>query len=76
MADDEKPIDRRRFFRVGLREFLKPLAQSAAPLERALKEFESIGKEMSMGCVRMNAEDVEVVYEMLMGRSSVVKIVP
>ncbi len=37
---------------------------------------DSIGKEMSMGCVRMNAEDVEVVYEMLMGRSSVVKIVP
>ncbi len=37
---------------------------------------ESIGKEMSMGCVRMNAADVEVVYEMLMGRSSVVKIVP
>ena len=37
---------------------------------------ESIGKEMSMGCVRMNAGDVEVVYEMLMGRSSVVKIVP
>ncbi len=37
---------------------------------------DSIGKEMSMGCVRMNAGDVEVVYEMLMGRSSVVKIVP
>ena len=37
---------------------------------------DSIGKEMSMGCVRMNSEDVEVVYEMLMGRSSVVKIVP
>lgn len=37
---------------------------------------ESIGKEMSMGCVRMNSADVEVVYEMLMGRSSVVKIVP
>jgi LysM repeat protein len=37
---------------------------------------DSIGKEMSMGCVRMNAGDVEVVYEMLLGRSSVVKIVP
>jgi hypothetical protein len=37
---------------------------------------ESIGKEMSMGCVRMNEEDVEVVYEMLMGKVSVVKIVP
>jgi LysM repeat protein len=36
----------------------------------------SIGREMSMGCVRMNAADVEVVYELLTGRVSVVKIVP
>lgn len=37
---------------------------------------ESIGKEMSMGCVRMRSEDVEVVYELLMPRVSIVKIVP
>lgn len=36
----------------------------------------SIGHEMSMGCVRLNAADIEVVYELLMGRVSVVKIVP
>ena len=35
----------------------------------------SIGKEMSMGCVRMQAEDVEIVYELLMPKVSVVKIV-
>jgi len=45
MSDDDRQMDRRRFFRVGLRELLKPLAQSAAPLERVLKEFESIGRE-------------------------------
>jgi len=39
-------------------------------------EPESIGSERSMGCVRMRAEDVEVVYELLMPRVSVVKIVP
>lgn len=37
---------------------------------------ESIGTEMSMGCVRMKSEDVEVVYELLMPKVSVVKIVP
>lgn len=39
-------------------------------------EPESIGSERSMGCVRMRAEDVEVVYELLMPKVSVVKIVP
>jgi lipoprotein-anchoring transpeptidase ErfK/SrfK len=36
----------------------------------------SIGREMSMGCIRMAAADVEIVYELLTGRVSVVKIVP
>lgn len=39
-------------------------------------EPDSIGKEQSMGCIRMAQEDVDVVYELLMGRVSVVKIVP
>lgn len=39
-------------------------------------EPDSIGREMSMGCVRLGAADVEIVYELLMGRVSVVKIVP
>lgn len=36
----------------------------------------SIGQDLSMGCVRMQSADVEIVYEMLMPRISVVKIVP
>lgn len=36
----------------------------------------SIGSELSMGCVRLGAEDVEMVYELLMPKVSVVKIVP
>lgn len=36
----------------------------------------SIGREMSMGCVRMGSADVEIAYELLMDRVSVVKIVP
>jgi ferredoxin-type protein NapG len=39
---DERPMDRRRFFREGLRELLKPLADTAEPIERALKEFEAL----------------------------------
>jgi ferredoxin-type protein NapG len=41
MADD-KPIDRRKFFRQGLRELLKPLTSAAEPIERALRELEAI----------------------------------
>lgn len=36
----------------------------------------SIGQDLSMGCIRMQTSDVEIVYEMLMPRISVVKIVP
>lgn len=37
---------------------------------------DSVGKEMSMGCVRLGTADVEVVYELLTPKISVVKIVP
>lgn len=39
-------------------------------------EPDSIGKEMSMGCIRCRGEDVEVLYEMLVPEASTVEIVP
>ncbi len=42
MADDQRPVNRRAFFREGLRELLKPLSRSIAPLERALHEFNKL----------------------------------
>jgi len=39
-------------------------------------EPDSIGENRSMGCVRMLADDVEVVYEMLVEGTSRVRIVP
>ena len=36
---EDKPVDRRRFFRVGLSELLKPLAKAARPLERIATEL-------------------------------------
>jgi len=39
---DNRPVDRRSFFRDGLRELLKPLTKAAEPIERALREFESL----------------------------------
>ncbi len=39
-------------------------------------EPESVGRQSSMGCVRMLPEDVEVVYEVLMERISTVEIRP
>jgi ferredoxin-type protein NapG len=37
--DKDKPIDRRRFFRMGLSELLRPLASAAKPLERIAREL-------------------------------------
>lgn len=36
---DERPIDRRRFFREGLRELFKPLARAAEPLEHVARQL-------------------------------------
>jgi len=50
MRDDDKPMPRRRFFREGLRELLKPLANMAQPLEevvRQLDELERIGSKFA-----------------------------
>jgi MauM/NapG family ferredoxin protein len=44
---DDRPLDRRRFFRIGLRELFKPLANAAEPIERALRELESLDKVIS-----------------------------
>src|SRR3954469_21069777 len=36
---DEKPINRRRFFREGLRELLRPLANAIEPIEKVSKHI-------------------------------------
>lgn len=38
-SDSDKPVDRRRFFRLGLSELLRPLASAAKPLERMANEL-------------------------------------
>jgi MauM/NapG family ferredoxin protein len=45
--DKDKPVDRRRFFRIGLSELLRPLASAAGPLTRVARELgklDEIGK--------------------------------
>ena len=39
MAKDERPIDRRRFFREGFRELFKPLSKAIEPIERVAREL-------------------------------------
>ncbi len=39
-------------------------------------EPESIGRQSSMGCIRMRPEDVEIVYELLVERASTIEIQP
>jgi len=36
---DENPMNRRRFFREGFRELLKPLGHAISPLERAAQQL-------------------------------------
>src|SRR3954454_20129666 len=39
---DEERFNRRRFFREGLREMLKPLSRAVEPMQRAIEQFETI----------------------------------
>ena len=39
MPPSDKPVDRRRFFREGLRELLKPLAQAVEPIEQVIQQI-------------------------------------
>jgi len=45
MAD--KPIDRRKFFRRGLQELIKPLVEAIAPLEQAAHHIGSMEEKMA-----------------------------
>ena len=40
IPDADKPVDRRRFFRVGLSQLLRPLSSAASPLQRAARQLE------------------------------------
>ena len=72
-ADDPKnPIGERWIGLEGVN--LKDKAFTGYGVHGTIDE-NSIGHEMSMGCVRMHSADVEMVYELLMPRVSVVKIV-
>jgi MauM/NapG family ferredoxin protein len=42
--DDQRPLNRRRFFREGLRELLKPLAQSLETVAEAANQFSELEK--------------------------------
>lgn len=42
MPDDDKIMNRRKFFRAGLRELIKPLSQLAGPIEEVIKQIGSL----------------------------------
>jgi MauM/NapG family ferredoxin protein len=45
MPDDDRPFNRRNFFREGLRHLLKPMQNMAAPLEDAIKQLSALDFE-------------------------------
>jgi ferredoxin-type protein NapG len=46
--DDNSPINRRSFFRRGLRELLKPLTNAAGPLEEAIRQLGSMNDDQPL----------------------------
>ena len=44
---DDPPINRRAFFRQGLREMLKPLARAAGPLEQVIQQIGAMDDEVA-----------------------------
>lgn len=44
---DDKPVDRRRFFREGLRELLRPLASAIEPIENVARQLGNLEPEPS-----------------------------
>jgi ferredoxin-type protein NapG len=53
MSDDQ-PLNRRNFFRQGLRELLRPLAQSAQTLEEAIRQVSALEDEAEMARLARN----------------------
>jgi lipoprotein-anchoring transpeptidase ErfK/SrfK len=71
-ADDpENPIGERWIGLVGTEERTKDLTGLGI---HGTIELESIGRDASMGCVRLRPDDVELVYEMLVEGVSTVEI--
>lgn len=56
--DKDKPVDRRRFFRLGLSELLRPLASAAKPLERIARELGKLDQPSAESSRRHLPNDV------------------
>jgi len=54
----DRPVDRRHFFREGLRELLKPLVQSMEPLEKAITHF----NDATHSTARTSGEKMELPF--------------
>ena len=55
MPDDNAPMDRRRFFRQGLRELFKPLARAAGPLEQVIQQIAAMDDEAAAAVAHQEA---------------------
>jgi LysM repeat protein len=72
-ADDpNNPIGERWIGLEGMTEAVRDLAGYGI---HGTIEPDSIGRQESMGCIRLRSEDVELLYEMLIERESTVEIV-
>ena len=55
MSNDEPPINRRAFFRQGLRELFKPLAKAAEPFEQVIQQIGAMDDEAAAALAHQRA---------------------
>ena len=55
--DERKSVNRRRFFREGLRELLKPIAETIAPLEEAARQLGDLEHSVARAQVKSLARE-------------------
>ena len=55
---DEPRFNRRRFFREGLREMLKPLSRAVEPMQRAIEQFETISSSIPTAKPQKSSESL------------------
>ena len=52
---DDRPVNRRSFFRQGLKEFLRPLAQNIGEIEKTIRQISSLDDEAARAAAQQDA---------------------
>jgi ferredoxin-type protein NapG len=57
MPDDDRPFNRRNFFREGLKHLLRPIQNAAGPLEEVIKQLSALDLEAGVAAEHQKTKD-------------------